>query len=110
MGFGLSLDKNFIGRDALLKQKLEKSGRVHVAFELVDKGVAREHYPVAKDGKEIGIVTSGMFSPTTKRYVGMALIERGYGAKDAEFDIIIRGKPVKAKVVKKPFYIPAYRR
>jgi len=110
LNFGVSYDKNFIGRDALLKQKLEKSGRVHVAFELVDKGVAREHYPVAKDGKEIGIVTSGMFSPTTKKYLGMALIERGYGAKDAEFDIIIRGKPVKAKVVKKPFYIPAYRR
>lgn len=110
LNFGVSYDKNFIGRDALLKQKLEKSGRVHVAFELVDKGVAREHYPVAKDGKEIGIVTSGMFSPTTKKYLGMALIERGYGAKDAEFDIIIRGKPVKAKVVKKPFYVPAYRR
>jgi aminomethyltransferase len=110
LNFAVSYDKNFIGRDALLKQKLEKSGRISVGFELVDKGVAREHYIVAVDGKEIGVVTSGMFSPTTKKYVGMALIERGYGAKGAEIDIMIRGKAVKAKVVKKPFYIPAYRR
>jgi aminomethyltransferase len=110
LNFAVSYDKNFIGRDALLKQKLEKSGRISVGFELVDKGVAREHYIVAVEGKEIGVVTSGMFSPTTKKYVGMALIERGYGAKGAEIDIMIRGKAVKAKVVKKPFYIPAYRR
>lgn len=110
LNFAVSYDKNFIGRDALLKQKLEKSGRISVGFELVDKGVAREHYVVSVDGKEIGYVTSGMFSPTTKKYVGMALIQRGYGAKGAEFDIMIRGKAVKAKVVKKPFYVPAYRR
>ncbi len=110
LNFAISYDKYFIGRDALLKQKLEKSGRISVAFELVEKGVAREHYAVAVDGKEIGMVTSGMFSPTTKKYLGMALIQRGYGAKGAEIDIMIRGKAVKAKIVKKPFYVPAYRR
>ncbi len=110
LNFAVSYDKDFIGKDALLKQRLEKSGRISVGFELVDKGVAREHYAISVDGKEIGVVTSGMFSPTTKKYLGMALIERGYGAKGAELDIMIRGRAVKAKVVKKPFYIPAYRR
>ena len=46
LGFGISLDKDFIGRNALLKQKLEKSGRVLVGFELIDRGVAREGYTV----------------------------------------------------------------
>lgn len=110
LGFALSLDKEFIGRDALLKQKLEKTGRVLVGFELVEKGVAREGYTVTANGKVVGHVTSGMFSPTTKKYLGMALVSREVSARDTEIEIIIRDKPVKAKVVKKPFYVPAYRR
>ena len=110
LNFALSLDKEFIGRDALLKQKLEKTGLVQVGFEMVEKGVAREHYTVLKDGQEVGFVSSGMFSPTTRKYLGMAYVPRELAARDTEFEILIRGKAVKAKVVKKPFYIPAYRR
>jgi aminomethyltransferase len=110
LSFAISFDKEFIGRDALLKQKLEKPSRLLVGFELVERGVAREHYPVAKDGEEIGVVTSGMYSPTTDKYLGMALIPRQFTARDTEIDILIRNKSVKAKVVKRPFYIPAYRR
>jgi aminomethyltransferase len=51
-----------------------------------------------------------MFSPTTKKYLGMALVNRGCAANDVDIDIIIRNKPMKAKIVKKPFYVPAYRR
>ena len=110
LGFALSLDKEFIGKNALLKQKLEKSGRRAVGFELVDKGVAREGYKVLCGGEEVGHVTSGMFSPTTKKYLGMALVTRGAAARDTELEIVIRNKPVKAKVVKKPFYVPTYRK
>ncbi len=110
LNFALSLHKEFIGRDALLKQKLEKPGRVQVGFELVDRGVAREHYTVLHNGQEVGFVSSGMFSPTTKKYLGMAYVPREISARDTEIEIVIRGKPVKAKIVKKPFYIPAYRR
>lgn len=110
LNFALSLNKEFVGRDALLKQKLEKTGRVLVGFEMVDKGVAREHYLVKSGDEVVGFVTSGMFSPTTKKYLGMALVDRSVSARDTEIDIIIRDKAVKAKVVKKPFYIPAYRR
>jgi aminomethyltransferase len=110
LNFAITFEKQFIGRDALLKQKLEKPARVLVGFEMVERGVAREHYPVFKDGKEIGFVTSGMYSPTTDKYLGMALIPREFSARDTEIEIMIRNKPVKAKIVKKPFYIPAYRR
>ena len=57
----------------------------------------------------VGVIIRGE-SGIGKSESVLALIERGYGAKDAEFDIIVRGKPIKAKVVKKPFYVPAYRR
>jgi aminomethyltransferase len=65
---------------------------------------------VLYNGQEVGFVTSGMFSPTTKKYLGMAYVPRDISGRDTEIEIAIRGKPVKAKVVKKPFYIPAYRR
>ena len=110
LGFALSLEKRFIGRDALLKQKLEKSGRALVGLELVERGVAREHYQVSLDGEVVGQVTSGMYAPTLDKYLGMAYVPRELSAKGTRLDVIIRGKAVKAQVVKKPFYIPAYRR
>jgi aminomethyltransferase len=108
LGFALSLEKHFIGRDALLKQKLEGPNQLLVGFEMVERGVAREHYSVFHDGKEVGHVTSGMFSPTTDRYLGMAFVPAELTAIGTEIDIIIRNKPVKAKIIKRPFYIPAY--
>jgi aminomethyltransferase len=110
LNFGISFDKMFIGRDALLKEKLEKTSPVLVGFEMVERGLPRDGYPVHHDGVEIGVVTTGMFSPTTSRYLGMAYIPRELSSADTEIEIIIRDKPVKAKVVKRPFYVPAYRR
>lgn len=108
--FALSLDKDFIGRDSLLKQKLEMSTPIQVGFELVGRGVAREGYPVVYEGQEVGHVTSGMFSPTTERYVGMAYVPREISKAGTEIGINIRGKCVEARIVKRPFYVPAYRR
>jgi aminomethyltransferase len=108
--FAVSLEKDFIGRDILLKQKLEGTDRIAVGFEMIERGVAREHYRVLHQGEDVGHVTSGMFSPTTKKYLGMALIQRQASALDTEIEIVIRDKPVKARVVKRPFYVPAYRR
>lgn len=110
LGFALSLEKPFIGRDPLLKQKLEGPERVLAGFEMVERGVAREHYPVQSESREIGSVTSGMFSPTTDRYLGMAYVPVELSRLGTEIEIVIRNKPVKAKIIKRPFYIPAYRR
>jgi aminomethyltransferase len=51
-----------------------------------------------------------MYSPTTKRYLGMAFVKREFAKIGTEIQIEIRGKAVTAKVIKRPFYIPAYRR
>jgi aminomethyltransferase len=108
--FAVSFDKDFIGRDALLKQKLEKPNRVLVGFEMVDRGLAREEYLVLHEGEEIGIVTTGMYSPTTSRYLGMALVPRKFSKVGTDIEIQIRNRRVNANIVKRPFYIPAYRR
>jgi aminomethyltransferase len=110
LGFALSLEKPFTGRDALLKQKLEGPANLLVGFEMIERGVAREHYPVLYEGEQVGHVTSGMFSPTTDRYLGMAIVPSEIAHLGTEIEIEIRNKAVKAKIVKRPFYIPAYRR
>lgn len=110
LSFAVSLDKAFTGRNALLKQKLEKPDRVLVGIEMVDRGVPRENYRVVKDGQDVGFVTSGMFSPTTGRYLAMALVARDVSARDTELAIVIRNRERRAKIVKRPFYVPAYRR
>ncbi len=110
LSFAVSLHKDFIGRDALLKQKLEKPERVLVGFKLIGRGVAREGYPVIYDENEVGEVTTGMFSPTTSQYVGMAFVPRSISRIGTPIEIKIRNKMVEARIVKRPFYIPAYRR
>lgn len=109
MGWTVSWNKDFIGRDALLKVKLEKPQRLLVGFEMVDKAVAREHYEVAANGAVIGHVSSGMKSPTLDKFLGMAFVPEAYSAVGSEIDILVRGQPKKARVVKRPFYKPRYK-
>jgi aminomethyltransferase len=109
MGWTISWDKEFIGRAALLKSRLEGPARLLVGFEMLDKAVAREHYDVAVAGQIVGHVTSGMKSPTLDKFLGLALVPTAYSAPGTELDILVRGAPKKARVVKRPFYKPRYK-
>ncbi len=103
IGFVVGKEKDFIGGDVVKAQLKEGAPRKHIAFELVDRGVPRERYEVMKDGEVIGEITSGTFSPTLKKGIGMALIKAGTAAVGDTISVIIRNKPYEAKVVKKPF-------
>lgn len=107
LGIFVKLEKgDFIGREALLKQKEEGLPRKLAGIEMLDRGIPRSHYPVyaGPDGEQIGEVTTGTQSPTLKRNVGLALLKREYSAPDTEVWVEIRGKRLKAQVVKTPFY------
>ncbi|MCP5108045.1 MAG: glycine cleavage system aminomethyltransferase GcvT [bacterium] len=105
LGWILKLKKgDFIGREALLKQKEEGLTRKLVGFELNDRGIARHGYPVYVDGKEYGIVASGTFSPFLKKSVGTAYLPLDKCEVGTGFEIGIRNKTVSAKVVEMPFY------
>ncbi|MGI5920956.1 MAG: glycine cleavage system aminomethyltransferase GcvT [Syntrophomonadaceae bacterium] len=105
LGFFVKLDRgDFIGREALLQQKSNNSGRVQVEFEMVGRGIPRSHYPVQKNGQDIGWVTTGMHAPTFGKGIGLAIIKREYNLPGEEIDIIIRNKPVKARIGKGIFY------
>jgi aminomethyltransferase len=110
LGWAVSFDKGpFIGREALLKQRLEGPPRKLVAFEMEERGVPRHGYTLRVDG-ETGVVTSGMYAPTVERYVGLALIPAAYAEVGQPLEVDIHGRARAARVVEKPFYTPAYRR
>jgi aminomethyltransferase len=109
LGWVIQWGKEFIGREAVLKVKLEKPARLLVGFEMVEKAVAREHYPIALDGAVVGQVTSGLKSPTLDRFLGMGYVPAAHSALGTEIDILVRGQPKKAKIVKRPFYQPRYK-
>ena len=103
--FFVKLDKtDFIGRDALLQQKEAGLPRRLVGLEMIDRGIPRSHYPVYADGVKIGEVTTGTQSPTLKRNLGLALIGTAYSEIGTEVYVEIRGKQLKAVVIKAPFY------
>ncbi|QQY79379.1 aminomethyltransferase [Keratinibaculum paraultunense] len=103
--FAVKLDKeeDFIGKDALKKQWEEGLTRKVVGFELLERGIPREGYEVYKDGKKIGHVTTGYMSPTLKKSIGNALIDINEAKIGNEIDIMIRNKPVKAKIISRKF-------
>lgn len=95
-------DNDYIGRDALLKIA-EDPKKVLVGFELVGRGIPREGYKIEKGGKEIGHVTTGYLSPTLGTRIGNALIDVEYKGIGNTFDVIVRNKPVEAKIISKKF-------
>ena len=103
----LKMDKGeFIGRDAL--KAIQKSGgprRKIVALEMVDRGIARDGYPVLNlEGKEIGTVTSGSPSPFLKTNIAMALVPAEVAASGSDVLVQVRANQVRAKQVPLPFY------
>ncbi|NLY79150.1 MAG: glycine cleavage system aminomethyltransferase GcvT [Lysinibacillus sp.] len=106
IGFAVKVQKeaDFIGKEALKKQKEEGLSRKIVGIEMIDKGIPRHGYKVFKGDTEIGVVTTGTQIPTTKRNLGLALLNIEYTEIGTEVEVEIRNKRVKAQVVQKPFY------
>ncbi|MGB9678818.1 MAG: glycine cleavage system aminomethyltransferase GcvT [Thermoanaerobacteraceae bacterium] len=109
--FFVKLDKSdFIGKDALLKQKQDGLKRKIVGFEMIENGIPRHGYEVMINDKKIGYVTTGYLSPTLKKNIGLALIDIEYAKIGNEFNVVIRKKPLKAVIIKKQFYKKNYKK
>jgi len=94
--------KDFTGKSAL--EKLVKT-KTLIGFEMTDRGIPRHGYKIQKNAKVIGFVTSGTYSPTLKKNIGLGYVDIENKNTGNEIDIIIREKPAKAVIVKTPFYI-----
>lgn len=111
LGYFVKLNNHdFIGKAALLKQKEEGLKRKTVGFEMKERGIPRHGYEVSIKDEIIGVVTTGYFSPTLKKNIGIALIDAKYSDLGSEILINIRNKKVKASVVNKKFYNKNYKK
>ena len=95
---------DFIGRDALLKQREEGLKRTLVGFEMQGRAIARHGYPATSNGEGVGQVTSGSFAPFLERRIGLAYLPLELSEVGTTFDVDIRGRHQPAEVVETPFY------
>jgi len=111
LGMFVKLDKaEFIGKEALAKQKADGVTKKLVGIELADKAIPRHGYTVLNmEGEPIGEVTTGYHTLSTDKSVCMALIDSQYAKLDTEVQIQIRKKVFPGKVVKKQFYNKNYK-
>lgn len=100
---------DFIGRDALVRQMEQGVKRKLTGFEMVDRGIPRSHYEVQADGKSVGFVTTGSYSPSLDKNIGLALLDIDYSVEGTGIDILIRNKPVRAETISIPFYQKRYK-
>jgi aminomethyltransferase len=105
LGWITKFTKDFVNSEELKRQKEEGVTRKLVGFELVDRGIPRQHYKIVDaNGNEIGEVTSGTMAPSLGKAIGMGYVTKEHASVDSDIYIEIRNKNIKAKVVKMPFY------
>ncbi len=104
LGWITKLNKDFIAKEILIKQKTEGVKRKLIGMEMMEKGVPRHRYEIQnEDGKVIGEVTSGTQSPSLQKGIAMGYVSTSYSKIDTEVFIKIRDKLLRARVVKTPF-------
>lgn len=112
LGWVVKLDKgDFIGREALRQVKADGPRRKLVGLEMIGRGIARQGYPVATvEGEIVGEVTSGMPAPSLGKNLALALVRADLAKIGGELDVLVRNKPVRAQIVKTPFYQTRYKK
>jgi len=101
--FAVARGKTFPGSDVVYEQMEQGPARKIVAFELLGRGIPRDGYPVLCGGKSAGHVTSGCFSPSLKKGIGLAMLDAAAAQIGNQMEVEIREKLYPAKIVKKPF-------
>lgn len=105
LGWICKLDKgDFVGRDALARQKKEGLKRKLIGFEVTDRGIARDDQEVVIGEQRVGKVTSGSPAPFLKKNIGFAYVPVEFATVGQEIQIDVRGRLVNAQIVKTPFY------
>jgi aminomethyltransferase len=97
-------EAGFLGREVMEQQKVSGLERRMVQIEMLDRAIPRPHHAVWADGVQIGELTSGTFSPTFRRGVGLGYVRAEHARPGTEVEIEVRGERHPARVVKKPMY------
>jgi aminomethyltransferase len=97
-------DGDFIGKSALLEINRQGVKRKHSGFRVTGQGIARPGYKIVESGQEVGRVTSGGYSPTLDVSIGFGYVPIELATIGTDIEIMIRSKPVAAKIVSRQFY------
>ena len=97
-------DTDFVGKEALVGLKRQGVSRKLAGFELRDRGIARDHYPVFLNSERVGEVTSGSYAPSLGKSIGLAYLPAEYANPGQQIEIEVRSKRLRAEVVSGPFY------
>lgn len=103
LGF-IDLKREFKGRDALLKQQDTGCGKVKIAFKTTSRRSPRQHYRVVCNGKDIGEVTSGAFSPILSCGIGLAFVKPAFAAVGQKIIVKNEGVEIEGVVTTLPFF------
>lgn len=103
LGWTVYWDHEFIGKAALLKQKEQGGFERITCLQCTEKGIPRHHCAIQKEGTQVGMVTSGTLSPCLNVGIAMGYVRPEYREVGSLLDIMIRDRPIKAKVMKPPF-------
>jgi aminomethyltransferase len=105
LGWITKFSKSFTNSEALQAQKEAGVTKKLVGFEMIDRGIPRHDYEIVDaDGNNIGKVTSGTQAPSLQKAIGMGYVAKEFTKEGTEIFINIRNTPIKAKIVKFPFY------
>lgn len=110
LGWVVKLDKNFVGRDALKAKKDAGLTQTLAGIAMEGRSIPREGYPVFHEGRQVGRVTSGTFSPSLKRGIALISVETAVRAEGTPLTVEIRGQHEKANVTRPPFVRGSVRR
>ncbi|MBD3405801.1 MAG: glycine cleavage system aminomethyltransferase GcvT [Candidatus Lokiarchaeota archaeon] len=100
------VDPHYIGYDVVKSHKKEGVSKTRIGLVMIDRGIPRENYPVLLNDTEIGITTSGGFSPVLEKGIALAYVPPDVVEIGDTVHIKIRGRSRKAEVVSWPFYDP----
>ena len=97
-------EHDFIGRKTLEEQKDRGVGRRMVQLEMLDRAIPRPHFPIRRDGETVGELTSGTFSPTFNKGIGLGYVQRDYAKAGTDVGVEVREQQHPARLVRKPMY------
>jgi aminomethyltransferase len=107
LGFIVKLEgrERFVGHEVLEQQKREGTKKLLRGLVMVDRGIARHGYDVKNaEGRVIGVVTSGTQAPFVNKAIAFAYLDRAQSSVGNDVFVDVRGKLLRAKVEKLPFY------
>ncbi|QPM67941.1 glycine cleavage system aminomethyltransferase GcvT [Atribacter laminatus] len=102
----VKFNHQFIGKESLLEQKRTGIKKCLVGFIVIDRGIPRQGYPIVYHEESVGMVTSGTFSPSLKKNIGMGYVSPSLAKPGTIVELLIREKKVRAEIIEGPFVSP----